>query len=121
MLVLAPLLLLQRSCDLQSWSLSHLMPYVELKALPNAFKILLLLLLLLDNRNCSRNRNTCVHLHHSEIIVVCILLLTCVIPRAALAVLTPNTTRLALDRCRSQACQVGCLSGVQDLRHAGES
>ena len=111
MLVLAPLLLLQRSCDLQSWSLSHLMPYVKLKALPNAF----------DNRNCSRNRNTCVHLHHSEIIVVCILLLTCVIPRAALAVLTPNTTRLALDRCRSPACQVGCLSGVQDLRHAGES
>jgi hypothetical protein len=59
------------------WSLSHLMPYVKLKALPNAF----------DNRNCSRNRNTCVHLHHSEIIVVCILLLTCVIFRAALAVL----------------------------------
>lgn len=32
-----------------------------------------------------------------------------------------DNTRPALDRCRSQACQAGCLFGVQGLRHAGES
>lgn len=72
-----------------------LMPYVKLKALPNAF----------DNRNRSRNRNICVHLHQSGI-VVCRCgfdlrySLCCCGP-----VLLLDTTRLALDR-------------LQGLKHA---
>ena len=62
------------------------MPYVKLKALPNAF----------DNRNCSRNRNTCVHLHQSAIIVECRLVLTCVIARAFLALLCSQTQHVWL-------------------------
>ena len=63
------------------------------------------------------NRNT--YLHQSAFIVVS----GCgsVLRYSSCSSLLFDSTRLALDRCRSQACQAGCLSGAQGLRHAGES